>query len=378
MPLARRRLLTCALSLVVACLFCGVLSAPAFAQNGNSTVRVMSRNMDAGTDLAYVMTATTMPDFAAGVVKTVMEVDASNIPARAVRLAAEIAAAKPDLVALQEVTLWDITDASGHRVYDQLALLQQALAAAGQHYRLVALQPLTDIPAAYPGVFDVRFTDHNAILARSDLPPGHLEVLSTQTHVFEHAMPFQLPDGTPIPVLNGWMAADVRIRGARFTLANTHLMSATPGPYFEATAGLQALQGQEVVEGLNMATTLPIILAGDFNSDAEAAGIGPDQTQTAALIAAAGYTDVWHLLHANDQGFTWPLFGEDQAIPVYFPILSPIERIDLIYAVGPAPLAIRLTGTTASTQGVFASDHAGVLADFALDNHRPNVPVGKK
>ncbi len=137
------------------------------------------------------------------------------------------------------------------------------------------------------------------------------------------------------------------------------------------------LQGQEILLGLGT-TQLPVILAGDFNSDAEAAGVGPDQTPTAGLIASAGFTDVWHLLHPTETGFTWPLFGEDQPVPDVFPILEPVERIELIYALGPDALSAVRTGITAGAGGVFASDHAGVVADFALDNHRPEVPAVRK
>ncbi len=379
MRLAARPRLFCwlASSLALAWLFCVAFGTPALAQNGNSRVRVMTRNMDAGTDLAYVIAATTPEEFVTGIFKTIAEVDASNIPARVARLADEIASTKPDLIGLQEVTVWNISDASGTRVYDQLALLQQALSGAGLHYRVVALQQLSDIPVAVPGLFDMRFDDHNAILARDDLPPGHLQVLSTDARLYEHYLSFVLPVGGEVAELNGWMAADVRIRGARFRFANTHLLAAVPGQNFEATAGLQALQGQELLEAMS-GTSVPIILAGDFNSDAEAAGVGPDQTETAAMITGAGYSDAWHALHPADPGFTWPLFLEDQAVPVVFPPATPVERIDLVFALGPVALSAQLTGTDASAEGVLASDHAGVVADFALDNHRPDVPIRRR
>ncbi len=378
MATTRRRVLA-RLASFIAILSIGCL-APAFttsAEAANAGVRVMTRNMDAGTDLNFLTAATTPEEFVVGLIETIAEVDASNIPARATRLAAEIAASKPDLVGLQEVTTWDFTDASGHRTYDQLALLKAALAAAGAQYRVVAVQTLTDIPAEVPGLLTARFIDHNAILARSDLPPGHLDVAGVQTHLFDNALPFVLPDGTIVPVRQGWMTADVKVRGARLTFVNTHLLSPIPGPFFEDTAGLQALQGLELLQALGQ-TTLPIVLAGDFNSDAEAAGIGPDQTATAGIITSAGFVDAWHTLHPVDTGFTWPLFLEDQLPPGAFPVANPNERIDLLFAVGATPVSISLTGTTASEQGVFASDHAGVVADFALANHRPEVPIGRK
>ena len=342
----------------LAALIGGALPAPAVAQSGNLHVKVMTRNMDAGTDLNYVAGITDPTAFTYGLMQTVAEVDGSHIPARAARLAAEIAENTPDLIALQEVTLWDITDQLGHRTYDQLALLQAALNAAGQHYRVAAVQQLTDIPVNIPGVLSARFTDHNAILVRCDLPPGDVAVGNVATGTYQAAISFASPLGA-ITVLNGWMAADVNAGGVRFKFVNTHLLSPVPGDAFVQTSQLQLLQGLELLRILRT-TNLPVILAGDFNSDAEHAGIGPDQTLTAPLIAFAGYIDAWGLLRFWLPGFTWTLFPEDGSNYT----LS--ERIDILYSRGAIPFIVQRTGLTPGPNGVFASDHAGVVATYAL------------
>lgn len=362
---------------VLACLFCIGLNTAAVAESEKLTVRVMTRNMDAGTDLNYVTGATDTATFVAGVLATIAEVDASNIPGRASLLAAEIAEAKPDLIALQEVTVWNISDAGGPRTYDQLGLLMAALDAAHQHYRVAALQPLTEIPVAIPGLFSVKFTDQNAILIRTDVPPGHLDLTGTETHLYENFLSFELPVGEPVPAYNGWMAVDVKIRGARFKFANTHLLSPIPvAGLFEITSGVQVLQAGELLDGLS-STGLPIILAGDFNSDAEVPQHAPDETPTAGLISES-YTDTWHSLHPSDHGYTWSLFLEDQTPPsMNGQATVPFERIDLIFSKGPEVSFAERTGLTVSPQGLFASDHAGVVADFDLQNHRPDVPKGK-
>jgi endonuclease/exonuclease/phosphatase family metal-dependent hydrolase len=362
---------------VLTCLLGAGLNSAGLAESDKLTVRVMTRNIDAGTDLNYLAGATSMDAFVAGALLTVAEVDASNIPRRAEQLAVEIAAAKPDLIALQEVTRWSIQDAAGSRVYDQLELLKAALNAMGQQYRVAALQLLTDAPVAIPGVLNVEFTDQNAILVRADLPPGHLDVIGTETHLYENILPLVLPNGTSIPVLQGWMAADVRVRGARFKFANTHLLSAVPGGLFEYTAGIQLLQAGELLDGLS-ATGLPIILAGDFNSDAEIPQHDPDRTLTAGQISGSGYTDVWHYLYPSDTGYTWPLFLEDQPPPNINPLAVPFERIDLVFSRGPEPVLAERTGTGPGPQGVYASDHVGVVAVFELENHRPDVPTARR
>lgn len=361
-------------STAIACLLGTGLNSVAFAESDKLTVRVMTRNMDAGTDLNYM----TAPDanFQTALLLTIAEVYSSNLPARAAQLAAEIAAAKPDLIALQEVTRWILPSAGGLQTFDQLDLLQSALVARDQHYRVAVVQSLTDIEISIPG-FYARFTDHNAILVRSDLPPGQLDIIGTESHQYQYHLPdFVTPLGT-FQIPNGWMAVDIRIRGAHFKFANTHLLSAVPAfvspEAFEATASLQVAQAGELLTGLS-ATGLPIILAGDFNSDAEVPQYPFDNTPTAGILSAA-YAEAWHSLHPADPGYTWPLFFEDQlsAVPT-----SPFERIDLIYSGGPAALTAELTGTGPGPTGVFASDHVGMIAEFDLENHRPDVQRGTK
>lgn len=378
MSMPRRKFLGAALlATALACLLCFGFTAGAQAESEKLTVRVMTRNMDAGTDLLYVAGATSDAEFAQGVVATVNEVLASKIPERAARLAAEVMETQPDLIALQEVTTWRIQPAGGTAgVLDQLELLQTALEVAGLHYRVAVKQQLTDIPVVIPQIVSVQFTDHDVILVRSDLPPGHLDVIGTETHLYGLLLPFPIPGGS-IPVLRGWISVDAKIRGARFKFVDTHLESAVPGLPFEQSVYYQQAQAIELLTALQE-TELPILLAGDFNSDAEQTGIGPDQTGTAALISSQGYTDAWRAVHLNpgDHGFTWPLFLEDPPLYDGLPLLC--ERIDLIYSAGPVPLSAVQTGTSSGPGGIYASDHVGVVATFSLENHRPDVPVRRR
>jgi len=109
-------------------------------------------------------------------------------------------------------------------------------------------------------------------------------------------------------------------------------------------------QAGELTAVLN-ATALPVVLAGDFNSNAEA---GPEQTASVGLILGAGFADVWRLFNAPGTGFTWPLYFEDIASGPAIPN----ERIDLIFTRNVRVLNVDDTGTAAP----FASDHAGVAA----------------
>ena len=73
--------------------------------------------------------------------------------------------------------------------------------------------------------------------------------------------------------------------------------------------------------------------------------------------------DIWSALHPTDAGLTWPYFLEDTANPD----VTPFQRIDLILTRGNGVEAEseQLVGTT-PINGIWASDHAGVVATLKL------------
>ena len=332
--------------------FSGALTATAQNEAG---VTIMTQNMDAGTDLGFVV-ALGAPE---GVDLTLEEIQASNIPERADLLAAKIATEQPHLVALQEATLWRIgptPETATQTFYDQLELLLSALASRGVAYEVVAINRLTDL--ALPGTNGaLRYTDRDALLVRSDLRPPAFNISDTHTHVYDAAFDFQ-----GLIVVQGWISADVHIGNSHFRLVVTHLESPVPGVP-EATA-VQVAQATELVQALQN-VTVPIVLCGDFNSAANF-GNGPDATRSVALIEAAGYADTWIIANPGDPGVTWPLFLEDQAPPRFFARSRPFERIDLFFSKGMDAISAKRVLAPALNGGMppYGSDHAGVIATF--------------
>jgi endonuclease/exonuclease/phosphatase family metal-dependent hydrolase len=329
-------------------------SLTATSQN-EAGVTIMTQNMDAGTDLGFAL-ALGPPE---GVDLTFAEIQASNISQRAELLAAKIAAEQPHFAALQEVTLWrtgDTPETATHVLYDQLKLLLRALARHGTPYDIVAVNTLTDL--ALPGSNGaLRYTDRDALLIRSDLRPPAFHISDTQTHIYEAALDFQ-----GLIVVQGWISADVHMDNSHFRLVVTHLESPVPGVP-EATE-VQVAQATELIQALQN-VTVPIVLCGDFNSDAEF-GNGPDATPSVALIEEAGYADTWRIVNPRDPGDTWPLFLEDQAHPKFFRRSVPFERIDLFFSKGIDAISAKqvLAPAPPSTMPPYGSDHAGVIATF--------------
>jgi endonuclease/exonuclease/phosphatase family metal-dependent hydrolase len=320
-------------------------------------VKIVTQNMYAGTSLGFIVAFGGAPE---GVDLTLAEIQASHLPERADLLARKIARERPHIVALQEAVLWRIgpTPETATKVlYDQLKLLLRALARHGPPYELVAVNTLTDL--ALPGSNGgLRYTDRDALLVRSDLRRPAFHISNTQTHVYDAAFNFQ-----ELPVVQGWISADVHMGDGHFRLVATHLMSPVLG--MPQATDVQAAQTNELIDTLQD-LKIPVVLCGDFNSDAEF-GNGPDATPSVDLIEAAGYADTWRIANPSDPGYTWPLFLDDQFPPPYFSEpFAPFERIDLFFSRDIRVISAKEVFAPALNGSMppYGSDHAGVIATF--------------
>jgi endonuclease/exonuclease/phosphatase family metal-dependent hydrolase len=324
----------------------------------------MSRNLDTGSDYNLVLKATSPTEVLLAVAATYKEIVDSNIPERADAIAAEIQQQHPDLVALQEVTklLHGPVGGPAETVdFDQLQALTGALNLRGLHYGVLASQQNSDLefPALdlSQGFFDARVIDFDVVLARTDLPISEFKVEQVTKQHFTNILQFTIL-GTPIAVPRGWIAVDVKLRGKPYRLVDTHLES------IDYT--IQARQAEELVNGPTIAR-VPVVLAGDINSDAS--GSDPVLSASYQIIVSAGFLDFWPIKHPGDPGFTNPLHGEDP----YTPLETPYQRIDVIL-VRPGGKGIDtrdvfLIGnaiTDLTPHGLWPSDHAGVIESVRL------------
>jgi endonuclease/exonuclease/phosphatase family metal-dependent hydrolase len=349
MKVAERHCRILVLMLVIATLTLSLTMSPALADSDKRVVKVMTQNMDAGTDLLFFF-AISDPILATQL--TYDELLATDFLGRAGLLADQIVIQQPYLISLQEVTLWQTISATGETgvLADQLDLLVEALAARHQHYKVVASQDLTDIAGPLGDGSYLRFLDRNVILARTDLKQSELALSNVRSGIYQATI-------APVPgfpeEINGWLSVDAKIRGKSLRFFGTHLE--TPLSENDST---QVLQAQELIEIMGQ-SKLPVILAGDFNSDASGLGIGPDQTPTAAMIVEAGYADTWQTLYPEEPGLTWPLYLED----IYAGPSYPFERIDFIFARNLKILDVAVVGNNMP----FPSDHAGVVATLQIE-----------
>jgi endonuclease/exonuclease/phosphatase family metal-dependent hydrolase len=338
----------------------------------------MTRNLYVGADLAAAEAAFLSGDpgtIIAAVSELWAKIKFTDFPARAEGIASEIAAAKPDLVGLQEAELWrsqtpaDFIMGNAHHVeYDFVGLLLQALEARGLHYAVVSEEKGFDVElpgflseeAALEGVLsDIRLTEHEVILARKD--PG-LTLFNSRDGHFATNLEFPVSPDFTFVLLRGWASVDAKVRGKSFRFVTTHLEADS-----EEVRDAQAL---EILAG-PANTSLPVILVADANSNANG-----DATSTAYnSLVGGGFTDAWFQAHPGE--FVSTRCADELLLSPVFPVPTDDEgRIDLVLyrAAGDFnTLGVNLLGNDPATDRIFngvsliwPSDHAGVAAKLEV------------
>ena len=237
-------------------------------------------------------------------------------------------------------------------VYDQLQSLLDALAQQGLHYAPIGISKNSDVEAPSNLGFDVRFIDRDVLLARTDL--ANVTYSNIQVQHFANLLVVHTVVGA-VTIPRGWISVDVTIKDHHtFRFLTTHLES------FSST--VQVAQGNELVQG-PAHTSLPVVLVGDFNSNAGSnAGSGRNQTPTYGNLIAAGFVDAWSVTNPDNPGYTWPLHLEDPLTAS----ATPVDRIDLVLLLNKIRAKdAELVGNEPADltpSGLWPSDHAGVVA----------------
>lgn len=337
------------LGAIVAACACALLAAsPAGATNPRTTT-VMSINIYQGTELEHVLSAHDLPSLVAGVTADYGNAIATNFPLRAQALAAEIAAAQPSVVGLQEVATWTV---NGVVSYDFLQLLLDALAAHGQHYAPVITRD--NWHSVAPGFFSgglqlIGLTEGTAIIARTDLNTDELKLSNPQSHDFSARTVFPFL-GQPFDLGGGWLSVDAKVRGKSFRFVTTHMDPISP---LARTAQAAQIVAQANGDGV------PLVVAGDTNSD--------PTTPAYADFVGSGLTDTWAALHPGEPGVTCCHVPPDS---IDNPASALTERVDYVL-IGPgiAPVSERLFNTDPSEMvgGLWPTDHAAIAATLLLE-----------
>ena len=364
--------------------------------NNPRTVTVMTRNLYLGANLQPAFDAMVSGNrdaIVAAVTEIWRKVSFTDFPARAGGIAREVEQAQPDLIGLQEAVLWssqtpaDFVGGNADRVeYDFVQILLDALAARGLHYAVVAEERGADIEL--PGYLsaanallgllsDIRLTDREVILARTDLRASDLKLSNAQTGHYATNARFPFNGGTFVET-RGWASVDAEVRGEDFRFITTHLEEVLPGP-IDVSGPIRQAQAIELLTG-PANTSLPVILVADGNSNAN----GDSTSAAYNTFKAAGFADAWlEAKPAKPRVST--CCADEQLLSPTLPVAGDDEgRIDLALYRGSgdfSTLGIDLLGNNAATDKVsngqaliWPSDHAGVAARLEIHDAAIRVP----
>lgn len=317
---------------------------------------VMTYNVYVGGSAEAILAVENLLQVPTEVANMYNDVIASDFPGRAVAIAKSVKAFQPHIIGLQEISLIR-QQSPGDRiaggtvpaeevVLDFLEILMGALQAEGLSYEVAG--KVENIDTEMPmftdtGIVDVRLTDYDVILSRSDVVVSH-----PMSANYTNSLTVEM---LGLEIKRGYTAVDATIFGTTYRVVNTHLEA------FVEEA--RVAQTQELVDILG-AETLPIILLGDFNTPA------PDGTAYQILLSS-GYTDVWQM-DSQGTGYTCC-----QAAELQNDVSNHSVRIDQIFVRNlelPVSVMTHTIGDKPSdriTSGLWPSDHAGVVAHLAFE-----------
>jgi endonuclease/exonuclease/phosphatase family metal-dependent hydrolase len=330
--------------------------------------RVMSRNLYIGTSISDVLEAPDQQLVPMLVWQAHAEVIRSRPEERMARIADEIAAARPDLVGLQEVlqfftqTPGDVLIGNPQQAndlqFDFLQLLLDALAARGAAYSVAVVTenidielPAFDVEQAI--LYDLRVVDRTAVLARRGVQLSNASAVN-----FQAFLPVEL-GGVQLPFRRGYSAVDAKVHGRTFRFVNVHLET-------QDFPQINVAQGLELIDSVKGWAGLPVVLVGDFNSAANASAPEDRKTPTYGNLINAGLVDAWQDANPAEEGLTCCHRRDLLNTTVEFD-----QRIDFVFFTGPFGgtgevyrVGYKLSDRTTSQR--WPSDHAGLVGQIRL------------
>ncbi len=384
------------------------------AKRDKGKVGVMTRNLYLGADLGPAIGAGSLQEFINANGEIMRDVDTNDFPTRAKGLASEIKAKSPDLVGLQEVSLWRVGETGPPRnkpasppesftattvTYDYLDLLMEQLNKGKKRYRVVHVTTEFDFegPANYDnspdGIAELngRLTMRDVILAKvgSDIKTRNAQGANYST--------FYNPviSGLPVAVDRGWGSVEAKVRKSPwFKFVNTHFEAfgddknrvtdcmTEPAPEFISNpVSIRCAQAKELYETAIEPGDLPVILTGDLNSDDESvidAACPSLSNSDGSLVGnnggLCGDTFAFNSLKTNgmvqrstDQPFSCCVRGSiltaDNGSPSDFE-----KHIDHILTDSPTKVKQLKSSVSglAPVNGFWNSDHAGVYSQLKV------------
>ena len=345
------------------------------SEHDAALIRIYQQNVYVGTDVDAVIEAGASSDdpavLFAALLGALQTFDATDWSARANRMADEVRRQGPDVVSLNEISTVARRGLGDYGVADNttdfLPVFLSALAARRLDYRVVGQVKNTEVfiplsidpntgeiingPDGLPAAF-ASLVDYDVLLARRGVGVSNVTAKNYQAYLPVNLGPL------PVAIKRGYVGADLTILGRTFRVVSTHPEPRTP------VKEVQEAQIAELLQDLS-ATTLPVVVAGDFNSEpSDPTGSPHDQ------MTRAGFTDVWTARIGRPENSPTCCHAPDlRDMP------SKLDRrLDYVWIkpdghrrVGPAVMTVFGDEVKErTTSGLWPSDHGGLFAGVVL------------
>jgi len=363
------------------------------------SVTVMSRNIYLGADVGRALEL--IPNLPAAAQYMWDQVKQTDFSKRAKILAREINQSSPDVIGLQEATIWYCKKYPWSKKVEVFNFTKQLLHALNGRYELVSKDGVKALNPGFsinPIPFLTKVNDEQTfkeVFGRSSAACGfetgdallvkksdNLEIIEVGNSEYEASYPI-VP--TIMTIYRGYSWADIKVKGVPTRFVTTHLESL----WDENKVPNSAKQAMQLVSDLSN-TKMPVIVMGDFNSDPRDPrlkdqpnpGEQPIQSQACQvnavtcnaylIMSQAGYKDAGPD-SLDPKNYTWGmnalLTGADPkrllAAKSMGNAYGFTDRLDYIFSKNGTE---SVTSEIIGTQGEYGSDHAGVVATIALLN----------
>ena len=389
------------------------LFTPISAQAAEPTFTVMSRNIYLGADVGVALEL--IPDMPAAAQFMWDQVNKNDFSKRSVALAAEIQSYKPDVIGLQEATIWYCKKNAWSKKVEVFNFTDQLLQALDGDYVLASkdgktafnpgysINPIPFLtmvkdPERFQKVFGqdkaaCGFQIGDALVIKKELAGQVVRVGNTEYEDSYSIVP------TLMTIYRGYTWADINIANIPVRFITTHLESI----WDENKVPNAAKQATQLIKDVKE-TNMPLVIIGDFNSDprdprpANAANPGLQPTASKECPAGSSKCNAYRLMKEagfNDAGpdasdpttYTWGmnalLTGPDpdrlKAAQAMGNEYGFTDRLDYIFTKNGIDVT---TSQIIGFKAPYATDHAGVFAEFSilntlsgqsapLDSHKP-------
>jgi len=390
-----------------------VFFTPISAQAAEPTFTVMSRNIYLGADVGVALEL--IPDMPAAAQFMWDQVNKNDFSKRSVALAAEIQSYKPDVIGLQEATIWYCKKNAWSKKVEVFNFTDQLLQALGGDYVLASkdgktafnpgysINPIPFLtmvkdPERFQKIFGqdkaaCGFQIGDALAIKKELAGQVLKVGNTEYEASYSIVPKLMT------IYRGYTWADINIANIPVRFITTHLESI----WDENKVPNAAKQATQLIEDVKE-TNMPLVIIGDFNSDprdprpANASNPGLQPTASKECPAGSSKCNAYRLMRAagfNDAGpdasdpttYTWGmnalLTGPDpdrlKAAQAMGNEYGFTDRLDYIFTKNGVDVT---TSEIIGYKAPYATDHAGVFGEFTilntlsgqsapLDSHKP-------